>query len=134
MGVKMFPNEIEVEGLGVLVPCDKYTKYADLKNATESGMEFYVATYWTKQFITKFKYGETFSVKAPKKGFPYDLDILQPIAFGDKVERFFCLSVYTDALGRIEGCDLAYTNDPKHGKVRMSNNCEFELYVPKVKT
>lgn len=132
----MFPKEIEHPDLGKLVSCaGHYETYADIIAALEAEKTLYFACYWTKRQIKEFSYEATRMVKAPKNGFPYDLDILTAVIPCETIERIFAMSSYTEALFQFEGEDFKpiEDTDPRSGKkfrVRVSAGLEFEVYRP----
>lgn len=132
----MFPAVIEHEDLGKLVACTgKYTTYAEIFEALEADKTLYFAGYWTKRHIKEYRYSEIHNVKAPKNGFPHDLDIAMAVVPCETVERVYAMSRYTEAMYRFEGEDFQYLEDtdPRSGKkfrIRVSAGMEFEIYAP----
>lgn len=133
---KMFPAEIDHPELGKLIACTgKYTAYADILEALNNERTLYFAGYWTKRHIKEYDYSQTFLVKAPKGGFPLDLDIAMAVLPCETVERVFAMSRYTEALYRFEGKDFEYVEDtdPRSGdkfRIRVTSGMEFEIYRP----
>lgn len=121
-----FPETIEHEVLGVLNRVsDQFTTMDDIRNFLNEGNTLYIAARWTKSQIKQFEYGMYFQVPAPKKGFENDLDLLSAVIVCDNIDRLWAMSVYTEAMLRIEEVDL----EPLDG-VRYSLGLEFELYTP----
>ena len=133
---KIFPEVIEHPDLGNLIACTgEYTTYADIVEALKAEKTLYFACYWTKRQLREYDYAGTFLVKAPKNGFPHDLDILVAVLPCETVERLFAMSSYTEALYRFEGADFATIEDtdPRSGEkfqIRVSTGMEFEIYRP----
>lgn len=133
---KIFPKEIKHPDLGKLVSCaGSYNTYAEIVEALKAERTLYFACYWTKRQIKEFGYEAVKMVKAPKNGFPYDLDILVAVLPCETIERLFAMSSYTEALFQFEGEDFAPIEDvdPRSGdkfKIRVSAGMEFEIYRP----
>lgn len=132
----LFPATINTEALGKLKALPKkFTTYEELVAATNEedfDGEIYILVPWTPEQIKKFKYSERFDVPEVES-FPDNYDILQVVMVCERVERFFAMSTYTDAMFEFEGADLApteYTDGV--GKVlknRISYGMEFEFYT-----
>lgn len=137
----MFPKELELENadFGTLVAAyDKYTTWEEIIKALSENKVLYFATFWTKRQIKDFNYNGQYFVKAPKEGFPHDLDILEAAVPCETIKRLWCMSVYTEALYRFEAEDFEYVEDTdprgdgkKQFRVRISAGMEFEIYEPK---
>ena len=133
---KIFPARINHPDLGELVACTgHYTTYKEVLAALEAGKTLYFACYWTKRQIKEFAYEATKMVKAPKEGFPNDLDILMAVLPCETIERVFAMSRYTEALFQFEGEDFMPLEDidPRSGdrfQIRVSAGLEFEIYRP----
>jgi hypothetical protein len=129
----IFPKELEHETLGKLQVA-KISDFKSFKKAIEDGKELFLTTYWNARQIKEFQYGKTLEVKAPKS-FPEDLDILQAVYVGENVDRFYAVSMYTEAMFRFESSDFDYvpvkSNDGTEFKCRYSNGLEFEIYTKK---
>lgn len=128
---RMFPKEIEVEGIGKLVakPDDFHTM-EELTNALNEGREIYFATYWTARHIKEFDYAGANRVNCPKS-FANDLDILMAVVTCSTVERVWCMSVYTEAMQGFEGANLEPVKDKDDKgefQLRVINGLEFEIY------
>lgn len=128
---RMFPNEIEVEGIGKLVAKpDEFHTMEELTNALNEGREIYFATYWTARHIKEFDYAGVNMVACPKS-FDYDLDILMAVVTCSTVERVWCMSVYTEAMQGFEGANLEPVKDKDDKgefQLRVINGLEFEIY------
>lgn len=128
---RMFPKEIEVEGVGKLTAQpDKFHKMSELVDALNEGREIYIAAYWTARQIKQFDYEADNRVPCPKS-FPNDLDILMATVTCSNIERVWCMSVYTEAMQGFDGADLVPVKDKdKDGEfqLRVVNGLEFEIY------
>lgn len=133
---KIFPAKMTHPDLGELVACTgHYTNYKEILAALEADKTLYFACYWTKRQIKEFAYEATKMVKAPKEGFPNDLDILMAVLPCETMERVFAMSRYTEALFQFEGEDFMplEDTDPRSGdkfQIRISAGLEFEIYRP----
>ena len=133
---KMFPADIEHKDLGKLISCKGILEnYKDIVKALEGDITLYFACYWTKLHIKKYEYEQSRRVKAPKDGFPFDLDLAVAVVPCENIERLYAMSMYTEAMFVFEGEDLepVKSDDPRGGdqySVRVSAGMEFEIYVP----
>ena len=129
----MFPDTIDIEGLGKLhlVP-DDFTSMADVAKAFESGRRIYFACYWDEAQIQQFQYEAAFRC-LPVKSFKDDLDITEPVFYGDRTKTMWCNSLYTEAMYTFFEHEVQYrTSKNPYSKedfrVRVSNGMEFEIY------
>jgi hypothetical protein len=133
---KMFPTDIEHKDLGKLISCKGMLEnYKDVVKALEGDITLYFACYWTKLHIKKYEYEASRRVKAPKEGFPFDLDLAVAVVPCENIERLYAMSMYTEAMFVFEGEDLepVKSEDPRGGdtySVRVSSGMEFEIYAP----
>lgn len=145
--VKLFPETLEIKvdaDTGekiILKRADKLTNYKEVALACQKyfnkGKAVYFATYWTKRLLREFEYAYVNRVAEElcENGFPFDLDILEAKDACKFVQRFWAMSIYTDAMFSFDAKDIEYVTDknPYTGeefKVRVSNGMEFEIYLP----
>lgn len=117
----VFPKEIEAEG-GKLVLADDILTYEAFKEACSKGELFFFSFYWSKKYIKQFQYGSGY-IPAPKEGFSNDLDLADPIYFGEVNDVAYCRSAQTDVLYQImpEAFDV-------YDGVRYNMGIECQLY------
>jgi hypothetical protein len=129
---RIFPSEIDHElGKLVAVP-EKYSTMEEVSKAIEEGVNVYFAAYWTKRHLKENKYALVHDVPVSKKGFDFDLDMLQTIYVCEGVKRLFAISTATEAMFRFDEEDLERIEceSPTGEKftMRYSAGLEYEIY------
>ena len=128
---KAFPDMLKSKELGVLRRAKNMDTYEQLVIALENEKDLVIAAYWPADYIKEYQYASNYLVKAPKS-FENDLDLMRVVIPCETVDRFYVMSLYTEALLRFEGEDLKYhkTKDA-NGTVfqtRQTAGLEFEIY------
>lgn len=129
----MFPEEIEVKDLGKLrIAPDTFTSMEDVAKAFESGKRIFFVTYWNAAQIKQFQYQAAYAC-LPVESFKDDLDILEPVFYGDRTKKMWCNSLYTEGMFTFYDDEVKHivSKNPYNGedfRVRVSNGMEFEIY------
>lgn len=129
----MFPKEIEVQDLGKLrIAPDDFKSMEDIAKAFESGKRIFFVTYWNAAQIQQFQYQAAYSCLSVKS-FKDDLDILEPVFYGDRTKKMWCNSLYTEGMFTFYDDEVKHivNKNPYSGedfRVRVSNGMEFEIY------
>lgn len=129
----MFPEEIEVQDLGKLrIAPDTFTSMEDVAKAFESGKRIFFVAYWNEAQIKQFQYQAAYACLSVKS-FKDDLDILEPVFYGDRTKKMWCNSLYTEGMFTFYDDEVKHivSKNPYNGedfRVRVSNGMEFEIY------
>lgn len=130
---KVFPEILEHEDLGTL-KIAKFRNYDEVVEALDSGVEIFIANYWTKKHIKQYGYSSMTNTPSKPKEFKHDLDICMAIVHTESFKRLWAMSQYTEGMFFYEEEDFEYVKDTdaktdEDFEVRVSNGMEFEIYV-----
>lgn len=135
--LKIFPQEINLDSADgskiKLVPAREVTDIDTLVKLIDSGVDIYIATYWTARHLKQYDYSGACALKEQFKSFPNDLDILQVIYSCERISRIWAASLYTDGMFRFDAEMFEPVEDTniytgEKSQLRVAQGMEFEVY------